>query len=484
MRHLLDHTSGLADLHLWQLFTVRASPDDALRDHLVRPGQRLHARTRPGAQFLYSNVGYTLLGLLIEAATGERYEHWVDRNVLLPLGMTRSTMTFVSQEGVRADRTLAMGHFDGFTPQAAYAIPVRPAAQFTTTPSDMARLIRFLMSDGTVNGRVLVDRALLRAMGEASTTDAVRAGLAGGYGLGLVTRERWGSTGRCHLGNVGTFRAMLCVHRDQQRGVFVAYNSDPESLPWDAVDSLVVAALRLPAEAAVPVAPLSVDADAWRGWYLAQPRFEQFAYLDVLGSAVRASWDGQRFVLAPLGGMSRTLEPVGGRSLRLVGRRAATHVLLRAGDTLRITDGQRTLTRVPVAMLLAYWSSAAVGAVALLALLGVGGVRTWRAARSGGVRREPLRWIAGAMLLLLASAPLHLLQPALAIGDATTATVTTAFATGAVPIALAGSALSTMREWQRLTRVRRWCDALALLGAGQWVAVLAWWGLMPLVLWR
>jgi hypothetical protein len=41
---------------------------------------------------------------------------------------------------------------------------------------------------------------------------AARAGLAAGYALGIVRRERWGVTGNCHRGNIGTFRALLCIY--------------------------------------------------------------------------------------------------------------------------------------------------------------------------------------------------------------------------------------------------------------------------------
>ncbi len=74
---------------------------------------------------------------------------------------------------------------------------MRPAGQFTTTAQDMATVARFLVSDGTVGGQPFVDAALLRAMAIPTTTEAVRAGLRGGYALGLVRRERWGITGNC-----------------------------------------------------------------------------------------------------------------------------------------------------------------------------------------------------------------------------------------------------------------------------------------------
>lgn len=487
VRHLLDHTSGLADAHFWQVFTARGDPDAPLADQLVRPGQRLHVRRTPGSAFLYSNVGYAILGLLVERVTGERYERWVDRELLAPLGMTRSTMAFTTQVGTAADSSLVMGHFDGVTPQPAYAIPVRPASQFTTTPADMGRLLRFLMHDGTVDGRPFVDRALLEAMGTATTTDAARAGLSGGYALGLVTRERWGTRMQCHLGNIGTFRALLCLHRPAQRALFVAYNTDPEALPWDRVDSLLAARLQLPQEPPTPTATLAVDARAWRGWYLARPRFEQFAWLDLVGSPVRADWDGTRLRLAPLGGTARDLVPAGGRFLRATERRAATHVLLgdpADGETRRISDGQRTLEPVSFVRLVLAWASAVAGVLALVVLLVGGVVRLARARTRATLAAAPVRWTIAVLLLACVLPLLHATQPFLAIGDPTVANVATALVTALLALAIGAGIVGTIVRWSRLSPAWRRTDLVTLCAAGQWIVVLAWHGLVPLMLWR
>jgi CubicO group peptidase (beta-lactamase class C family) len=262
VRHLLDHTGGLDDARMWQVFSLRADPDAPLRDGLTHPGGTLRLRNRPGERFSYSNTGYLLLGILIETVTGTRYEMWLDAELLAPLGMTRSTFAFVTQTGPEADPTLAMGHFDPKWPSGAVPIHVRPASQLTTTAADMARFASFLMGDGVVDGRTLVDGNLLRGMSVATTTEAARGGLAAGYALGLVRRDRHGVVGRCHLGNIGTFRSAICLYPEQQRAFFVVFNSDPEDGRFDRVDALLVDALDVTSPSPQPVqAP---------GLYLAQ----------------------------------------------------------------------------------------------------------------------------------------------------------------------------------------------------------------------
>ena len=47
----------------------------------------------PGQQFNYSNGGYTLLQLVIEEVTGDSFAAYMEREVLDPLGMDRSSFT-------------------------------------------------------------------------------------------------------------------------------------------------------------------------------------------------------------------------------------------------------------------------------------------------------------------------------------------------------------------------------------------------------
>jgi len=484
VRHLLDHTGGLDDARMWQVFSLRADPDAPLRDGLTHPGGTLRVRHPPGERFSYSNTGYLLVGMLVEAVTGTRYETWLDAELLAPLGMTRSTFAFVTQAGPEADPTLAMGHFDPQTTSTAAPIHVRPASQFTTTAADMARFASFLMGDGVVDGRVLVDGDLLQGMAVPTTTEAARAGLAAGYALGLARRDRHGVVGRCHLGNIGTFRSAICIYPEQQRAFFVAFNSDPEDGRFDRVDALLVDALGVASPALQPVEPPGVDPAEWEGLYRVRPnRFEQFAYFDELAGVTRVRWDGEALHLEPLSGTARALTPVGGALFRAPDRREATHVLLRsAAGVPVVSDGMRTLERVSDVNVWGLWLSGAAGVVGLAYLLVVGVVRSVGALRRGGWREEPLRWPALCLVLLLLAPALYLTQSFLAIGDTTPANVAMAVLTAALPAALVVGGVQRLRAGLGTLGAR--LDLGAIVGLLQWCVVLAAWGLVPLVMWR
>ena len=81
LRHLLTHTSGLpAHRSLWQLRVGRA---DLAAFICRQPPEYV-----PGTRVVYSDLGYMLLGLLVERVTGLRLDQAIDGRVLGPAGMT------------------------------------------------------------------------------------------------------------------------------------------------------------------------------------------------------------------------------------------------------------------------------------------------------------------------------------------------------------------------------------------------------------
>ncbi len=97
VRHLLTHTSGIADdadeeagERYEDLFIEKANYSeietaDHLADFVFKP-----PNFAPGEGCRYCNSGFILLGLMIEKATGESYREYVRREVFAAARMTRS----------------------------------------------------------------------------------------------------------------------------------------------------------------------------------------------------------------------------------------------------------------------------------------------------------------------------------------------------------------------------------------------------------
>jgi D-alanyl-D-alanine carboxypeptidase len=86
IHHLLTHTSGLGDFFTHEFFETSRDQIRTLTDYLAlfvdRPLQ-----FEPGARLSYSNVGYIVLGLIIEQVTGQSYFDYVRENIFEPCGM-------------------------------------------------------------------------------------------------------------------------------------------------------------------------------------------------------------------------------------------------------------------------------------------------------------------------------------------------------------------------------------------------------------
>lgn len=479
VRHLLDHTAGLDDARLSQVFSLRARADAPLGD-AFDGRDALRVRSRPGTRHSYSNTGYTLLGMVVETVTGTRYEDHLDRHLLQPLQMHDSTFAFTTQTGPRADPRLAMGHFEDGVRQAAVPSYVRPAGQFTTTAGDMGRLARFLMSDGRIGDAPFIDTALLRAMGEPSGTEAAAAGLRVGNGLGLFTRDRHGVVGKCHGGSTVGYRAMFCLFPQQRRAFFVSINADLENAVYGRIDRHLIDALQLPPSVARPRWPGTIDPAAWEGVYIPAPnRFATFQWLDSTLNFVRLRRDGQAMRFIPFQSDELVLQPAGGTLLRAPDRTIASHALVTPHDGGRvISTGTQSYQRVPLWYPALLWISLAAG------MLGA----SWLLLSGALVLLTPRRALHRAVLIpfaalfaLLLPLPFFLRQSFLQLGDLTLASGLLAAVTAMLPLSMLGGLVLALRRrpWSLRTRI----DVIAMLSVLQWTVVLTAWGLLPLRLW-
>ncbi len=88
LSQLLSHTSGLGDYVDHQEYWETADSAWAVSDLLDLAYRE--PRGEPGEQGFYSNAGYILLGLVIEAATGASWEEEVQARIVTPLGLSET----------------------------------------------------------------------------------------------------------------------------------------------------------------------------------------------------------------------------------------------------------------------------------------------------------------------------------------------------------------------------------------------------------
>jgi CubicO group peptidase (beta-lactamase class C family) len=88
VRHLLTHSAGFPEDNPWGDQQLDASEEDLSR--MIRAG--IPFSTAPGTAYEYSNFGFAILGRIVVNVGGMPYARYIRERVLLPLGMTSTTM--------------------------------------------------------------------------------------------------------------------------------------------------------------------------------------------------------------------------------------------------------------------------------------------------------------------------------------------------------------------------------------------------------
>jgi CubicO group peptidase (beta-lactamase class C family) len=242
VRQVLDQASGIPRSDaIW----VFGQPTD--RRALVDDIANIRLTAHPGAAWQYSNQNYLLAGYLVERVSGERWEEYTRRNVLVPLGMNDADFDIDGMQRT-ADWSQTFRPDARGKPTAApfskrifaNLALMGPAGSINASIFDMARYAMFQLGDGTSGGRRIVSHALLEAMHER------QIGLAGlpegtslarrsatsrmGYGLGWFTEEYKGHRLVMHPGIIGGFRSHITLAPDDGVGLVVLTNSRSGSL--------------------------------------------------------------------------------------------------------------------------------------------------------------------------------------------------------------------------------------------------------------
>lgn len=230
-RHLLTHVSGISDRRYERMHWTGAESrlpalGAFLRDYLVA-GERSYeadqcwGEAAPGAQWSYSNVGYALLGYLVQRVARQPLDALTRERLFEPLGMASTAW---SPSALPASR-LARGYAPGALahPLAPALYPDWPAGALRSSASDFGRLLALYCGDGTVSGRPLLQPATLAQM------FAPHAVVPDGDGqvrqaIAWTLREVDGRTLASHSGGDPGTDAVLCVDRAAHAGMFCVAN--------------------------------------------------------------------------------------------------------------------------------------------------------------------------------------------------------------------------------------------------------------------
>lgn len=265
--HLLSHTSGL--------------PGAPLLPESVAVG--LETFFKPGEKFVYSNIGYLVLGLLIETLDRRPFADALAARVLKPLGMSNSSPLISNALRPR----MAVGYSPEFEDhpfplrgrlaEAAWVEVDTAAGGVASTATDMVAYLRMLLNRGAAGSRRLVSENGFGLL----TKPAVKAPFRGeeaSYAYGLwVSQNKEGATHLRHTGGMVAFSSSMDVDLTNGLASFASVNASlsgyrPVAVTKYALELLNAerAGRELPAPPAAPPDPLEVKNGAdYMGVYTA-----------------------------------------------------------------------------------------------------------------------------------------------------------------------------------------------------------------------
>ena len=274
VRHLLAHVSSIADgpayNKSYHCGDTRFHLADWLHDYLT-PGRPLYSNENfhpwtPGIRFAYSNVGFGLLGYLIETVSGIPFEEFCAKFLFVPLGMNDTAVSIkafaAGQEAVPyarmrnqhpaewvvtedSPRPVLLGR-QAFVPNCLYSFPTAADGLIRTNVLDFSKFLCMLLTDGAIGGRTLLSPRGISESFSAQFEGAIRPrswpalqGLAWeGYRsaeLGLL----WGHSG----GDPGITTRVL-MHVPSRSAALTFANTSPDA---HAVPDITAALLRIAA---------------------------------------------------------------------------------------------------------------------------------------------------------------------------------------------------------------------------------------------
>jgi len=215
IRQLLNHTSGLGEI-FDEAFERRKASLKTLADYWEVYGAAAPA-FQPGTQDQYSNYGYILLGSIIEAASGQSYDAYVEQHIFGPAGMTAT--------GSAPEATLVPGRAvpytlsDGRWVRETKTLPLRgtSAGGGYSTAHDLLRFAEALRS-----GRLIPASALDAATSPQNTK--------GWYGYGFMVSGEGEQHQYGHEGGAPGANAALIVLPSHGYVVIGLSNVDPDAM--------------------------------------------------------------------------------------------------------------------------------------------------------------------------------------------------------------------------------------------------------------
>jgi CubicO group peptidase (beta-lactamase class C family) len=230
VRQLIHHVSGLRDQ--WQLLVLSGfRMDDVItHDQVMRLVKKQKALNfDPGAEFLYSNTGYTLMAEIVKQVSGQDLVDFCDKRIFKPLGMD-NTHFHLDHEMIVKNRAYSYAPYYDYYKKRVLSYANVGATSLFTTVLDLVKW------SNNFENTVVGNKELLYRILETYT---LNDGKEIDYAFGLRISDYRGKKTISHGGADAGFRSHFVKFPEEDLTIVVLTNvniSKPEQLALRVAD--------------------------------------------------------------------------------------------------------------------------------------------------------------------------------------------------------------------------------------------------------
>lgn len=256
LRQLLSHRAGLS-VHGFPGYVPGAplpSPAQILGGLPPANSEAVRSILPVEGQWRYSGGGYVLAQLALADAPGMPFDELAAREVLRPLGMTRSAFAQPPSSALLSDA--ALGHSDGRIVAGGYNVyPELGAAGLWTTAEDLARLLLDIQASNRGESGHRLSPEMTRTMLTAGKGD---------WGLGPALSGSGADRRFGHDGVNEGYQATMVAYAEKGEGIVVLTNGDGGKRLADEIVRAVAADYGWNALAPAPIEEVALSPETLR----------------------------------------------------------------------------------------------------------------------------------------------------------------------------------------------------------------------------
>jgi CubicO group peptidase (beta-lactamase class C family) len=228
LRMVLSHRSSINDSQGY--FTLDAIHPDKNPDWA-----KCYNAYEPGTGYMYCNLNYNMVGTIIEKYSGERFDQYVKRHILDPLGLyggywveSLDQARFATIYEYHADSARFVASPNAYAPRSAeiasyvmgYSTPIfSPTGGMKISAPDLARYMIMHMKLGHTQGKRIITKQSARQMQTPLSEEE-------GYGLALRKTDKLiaGKTMTGHTGSAYGLYSAMFFQPEEKFGIVVISN--------------------------------------------------------------------------------------------------------------------------------------------------------------------------------------------------------------------------------------------------------------------